>query len=189
MSKVRWDDGVYEMTLEAGCTASPEAVYDVLTDLSTHLEWAGRRQHRGFRLLSLNGAGPLEKGVAFTSVGSIPMARSRWENRNEVTEARRPNRLEFHTDAVVRWRSGKRTDARYEHRYEIGPDGTGSRVVYRLRETSAANAPLRMRLPLMRTMSYRTMIPYFCRRGFKNLLRSAERRGTTVSVIPARTSP
>ncbi len=90
--------------------------------------------------------------------------------------------LEFHTDAVVKWRSGKRTEARYEHRYEIEPDGTGSRVTYRLRQTEIANPPLRMRLPMMRTVSYRVMIPCFCGRGFKNLLRSAERRGARSDV-------
>ena len=164
------------MVLDARCDASPAAVYDVLSDLSTHLDWAGKRQYRGFRLLSLRGTGPVETGTEFTSVGSIPMARSRWENINEVVEARRPEVLEFHTEAVVVWRTGKRTEARYEHRYETSSDGTGSRVVYRLRQTAITNPPLRMRAPLMRAMTHRVMIPRFCRRGFANLLRSAELR-------------
>ena len=162
----------------------PPAVYDVLADLSTHLEWAGKRQYRGFRLISLSGAGPLETGTEFTSVGTIPMALSRWENQNEVVEARPPHVLEFHTEAIVMWRSGTQTEARYEHRYEIKPDGTGSRVTYRLRQTEIANPPLRARLPVMRTLTHRVMIPRFCRRGFKNLLRSAERRGSSRG-IPA----
>lgn len=179
MTEVRWDGGAaYEMVLDAGCDASPAAVYEVLADLSTHLDWAGSRQYRGFRLISLRGTGPVGIGTEFTSVGSIPMARSRWENMNEVVEARPPEVLEFYTEAVVVWRTGKRTEARYEHRYEISPDGTGSRVVYRLRQTAIANPPLRMRLPLMRTLTHRVMIPRFCRRGFANLLRSAELRGS-----------
>jgi len=177
MTEVRWDEGsAYEMTLERRSDAPPAEVYAVVADLSTHLDWAGRTQHRGFRLLSLDGAGPVQTGTVFTSVGTIPMARSRWENRNEVIDARPGEVLEFHTDAVVNWRSGKRTEARYEHRYRIEPEGTGSRVTYRLREAKVANPPLRMRLPMMRAMSYRMMIPYYCGRGFKNLLRSAERR-------------
>ena len=176
MTELRWDGGAsYEMILDARCDASPAAVYDVLADLSTHLEWAGKRQYPGFRLLSLRGNGPLEVGTGFTSVGSIPMALSRSENDNEVVEARRPEILEFHTDALVRWRSGKRSEARYEHRYEIRPEGTGSRVVYRLRQTAVVNPPLRMRLPVMRSVSYRVMFPRLCRRGFSNLLLSAER--------------
>ena len=95
----------------------------MLADLSTHMDWAGKRQHRGFRLLSLSGTGPMEAGAEFTSVGSMPMARSRRENDNVVVEARRPEVVEFHTDAVVVWRNGERTEARYEHRYEISPDG------------------------------------------------------------------
>jgi len=35
-----------------------------------------------------------------------------------------------------------------------------------------------MRLPLMRTLTHRVMIPRFSRRGFANLLRSAEFRGS-----------
>lgn len=177
MTEVRWDGGAaYEMVLDAHCDAPPAAVYDVLSDLSTHLDWAGRRQYPGFRLLSLRGTGPVETGTEFTSMGSIPMARSRWENQNTVVEARRPEVLEFHTEAVVVWRTGKRTEARYEHRYEIEAETTGSRVVYRLRQTAIANPPLRMRVPLMRLMTHRVMIPWFCRRGFTNLLRSAGRR-------------
>ena len=184
MTEVRWDGGAtYEMILDARCAASPSAVYDELADLSTHVDWAGRRQYPGFRLLSLRGTGPAETGTEFTSVGSIPMARSRWENQNEVVEARSPEILEFHTDGLIVWRSGKRTEARYEHRYEIGSDGTGSRVAYRLRQTAIANPPLRMRLPLMRTLTHRVMIPRFCRRGFANLLRAAEHRGSMSEVV------
>lgn len=177
MTDVRWDGGAaYEMVLDAECDASPAAVYDVLADLSTHVDWAGKRQYPGFRLLSLRGTGPMQVGTEFTSVGSIPMALSRWENTNVVVEARRPEIVEFHTEAVVVWRTGKRTEARYEHRYEIAPDGMGSHVVYRLRQTAITNAPLRMRLPLMRTMTHRLMLPLLCRRGFANLLRSADLR-------------
>jgi hypothetical protein len=189
LTAVRWDGGAsYEMVLDARCESSPAAVYDVLTDLSTHLDWAGKRQYPGFRLLSLRGTGPVETGTEFTSVGSIPMARTRWENHNVVVEARRPEVLEFHTGAVVVWRTGKRTEARYEHRYEIEPERTGSRVVYRLRQTAIANPPLRMRSPLMRIMTHRVMIPIFCRRGFTNLLRSAERRDS-MSGVETRSAP
>ena len=73
----------------------------------------------------MNGSGPLETGTEFTSVGSIPMARSRWENSNVVVEARRPEVLEFHTEAVAVWRSGSGAEAVYQHRYEIVPRRDG----------------------------------------------------------------
>ena len=187
MTHVRLDGGAtYEMTLEARCDASPAAVYDVLADLSSHLDWAGKRQHRNFRLISLRGTGPLKTGSEFTSVGSIPMARSRWEDHSEVVEARPPEVLEFVTDSLVVWRSGKRTEAVWEHRYEITPDGSGSSIVYRLRRTAIENPPLRMSLPLMRTLTNRVMIPRFCRRGFENLLRSAELRSSMSGVVQTR---
>jgi hypothetical protein len=180
MTAMQWDGGdTYEMTFEGHSKAPAGVVYDVLTDLSTHLDWAGKRQYPGFRLLSVRGAGPLDAGTTFTSVGSVPVSLSRSENENEVVDARPPQILEFHTNALIVWRSGKRTEARYEHRFEIGSDGTGSRVIYRLRQTSISNPPLRLRLPVMRTVSHRVMIPMLCRRGFVNLLRTAGRRGST----------
>ena len=87
------------MILEGRCDASPATVYEVLADLTTHLDWAGKGQYPGFRLISLDGAGPAVVGTGFTSVGSIPMARSRWENENQVVEARPPEVLQFHTEA------------------------------------------------------------------------------------------
>jgi hypothetical protein len=51
--------------------------------------------------------------------------------------------------------------------------------MYRLRQTSISNAPLRLRLPVMRIVTHRVMIPMFCRRGFVNLLRTAGLRGST----------
>jgi len=178
VTEVRWDGGTaYEMIMERGCDASPEDVYEVLTDLSTHLDWAGRRQYPGFRLLSLDGNGPAKVGTEFTSVGSIPMTRRRWENHNRVVVAQPPAVLEFHTIARVARRPGKGTEGTYEHRYEIEPEGTGSRVAYHFLQTDLRNPLLRMRLPLMRTVANRVMLPFLCRRGFKNLLRLAERRG------------
>jgi hypothetical protein len=40
--------------LVASCSAEPETVYDLLADLRSHVEWAGRRRRRDFRLLSLD---------------------------------------------------------------------------------------------------------------------------------------
>ena len=42
--------------LEESSQAPAEAVYDLLADISSHLEWAGRRQPRkSYRLLSVDG--------------------------------------------------------------------------------------------------------------------------------------
>lgn len=179
MARVQWDGGTaYEMTLDAPCAATPEAVYAVLADLSTHLDWGGRRQRRGFRLTSLDADGPVRVGAAFTSRGTMPMTTARWEDHNVVVAAQPGAVFEFHTDAVARWPLGRQTHARWEHRYEIAPAGRGSRVTYRLRRAAVTDPPLRMRAPVMRTMTHRVMIPFLCQRGFANLLRTAERRAT-----------
>ncbi|MGZ4603736.1 MAG: hypothetical protein ACXV0U_09085, partial [Kineosporiaceae bacterium] len=64
MTRVVWNrDTAYEMTWDAHCDAPPAAVYDVLADLSTHLDWGGRRQRRNFRLTALHAEGPARVGA------------------------------------------------------------------------------------------------------------------------------
>ncbi|HEX6873077.1 MAG TPA: SRPBCC family protein [Micromonosporaceae bacterium] len=175
MTRIVWDgDNRYEMVLEAHCDAPPAAVYDVLANLETHLDWAGRKQRHGFQLTELRSEGPMRTGAEFTSVGSMPMTRTRWQDHSVVVQADRAAVIEFHTDGVAVWPSGRRTEARWEHRYDIEPATDGTRVIYRLRRASMTNPPLRMRLPLMATATHRVMIPFLCRRGFSNLLRAAE---------------
>ena len=182
MAHVTWDGTAsYEMVLDGSCKAPATAVYAVLTDLPSHLEWGGQRQRRSFRLKSLRAGGPAVVGTEFTSAGSIPMTTSQWIDRSVVVAAESPAVLEFHTDSVAVWSTGKQTKARWEHRYDIQADGTGCRVAYRLRRTAMADGPLRMRLPVMRTVTHRVMIPFFCRRGFTNLLRAAENRATSAA--------
>ena len=41
--------------LSKQCSAPAEVVYDLLTDLRSHLEWGGARQSADFRLLSMEG--------------------------------------------------------------------------------------------------------------------------------------
>ena len=115
--------------------------------------------------------------------GSPASVRSPWPARGGRTPtwwSRQSDRRSSSSTRKPSWcgGAGSGPKARYEHRYEIAPDGTGSRVVYRLRQTAITDPPLRMRAPLMRTMTHRVMIPRFCRRGLNNLLRSAERLGS-----------
>jgi hypothetical protein len=166
----------YEMVLDGHCDARPETVYAVLADLSTHLEWAGRRQRPSFRLTSLTPTGSLTVDSQFTSTGTMPMTRTRANDRSVVVRAEPGTLLEFHTTSTATWRRGLRTEARWQHEYRIEPEGTGSRVTYRLRSAGMTGAPLRMRAPVMKTMTYRVMVPFLCRRGFTNLLRAAASR-------------
>ncbi len=151
--------------------ASPEAVYDLLANLRTHIEWGGARQSREFRLFSLDAPpGPATVGTSFSSTGAIPMSRRHWSDRSTVTVADRPQKFEFTTQA----RAGERNamTAVYRHAYEISPDAGGSRVTYRMTQLSITNPILRLG-PGMSRMTW-LMIPMFAGRGLRNLLALAE---------------
>ena len=163
------------MRLSKSSSAPPDVVYDLLSDLSTHLTWAGAQQSTDFRLLSLQAPpGPATAGTVFTSTGTIPMSSRRFEDRSKVTVAERPRTFEFVTDATVR-RAGHSMEAIYRHRYEITPTSDGSLVSYQLTQLNVTNPFLRLSLPVVRTMSWRVALPFMAGRGFRNLIALAER--------------
>ena len=152
--------------------ASPEAVYDQLADLQSHLEWAGSRQTRDFHLVSLEAPpGPATVGTTFSSTGVIPMSKRQWSDRSTVSVADRPIRFEITTQA----RAGEHhaMTAVYQHRYEISPAVAGSRVTYSLTQLSITNPMLRWAVPGMRRMTW-LMTPMYAGRGLRNLLALAE---------------
>jgi hypothetical protein len=56
------------MCLERTCAAPAPVVYDLLADLTSHLEWGGARQSSDFRLLSLVASdGPARAGSVFSA--------------------------------------------------------------------------------------------------------------------------
>jgi polyketide cyclase/dehydrase/lipid transport protein len=157
------------------CKARPEAVYDVLADLRTHLEWGGARQRRDFRLLSLDASRePATVGTAFSSTGAIPMSTRRWEDRSTVTVADRPRTFEFTTEGKAG--EHRAMSARYRHRYEISPEAGGSRVTYTLTQVTISNPMLRLALPGIRQLTWRMAIPMLASRGLRNLSALAEER-------------
>lgn len=152
------------------CAAPAGAVYALLADLGSHLEWAGRRQRRSVRLTALDGPpGPATAGTSFTSAGTIPGSGRRWQDRSEVVRAEPSSVFEFVTDATApgrfhTWR------ARFRHTYRLEPDGQGCRVDYTiLREWEEHPLP-RMRMP----MAWKVALPFLLARGHRNLLRMAE---------------
>lgn len=178
----------YSMTLKRTSPASPEAIYDILADLRTHLDWAGAQQRGDFRLLSLDApAGPAATGTSFTTTGAIPMSSLRWVDRSAVTVAVRPSTFEFVTYATVPGR-GRAMKATYTHRYEISAAAGGSDVRYTLTQLDAQDPMLRMGLPVVRTMMWRFGIPFMAGRGFRNLLAVAEREARAASEVRQRSS-
>ena len=166
--------GQPSVRLSRTCAAPPDAVYELLANLSSHLRWAGAQQSGDFRLLSLDAPeGRAAVGTTFTSTGAIPMSRKRWKDRSTVTVAEAPSTFEFVTEARVG--GGPRAmQAQYVHRYQIEPAAGGSRVTYTFTQERIVNPVLRLGLPVMRDMSWRVMIPMFAGRGFRNLLADAE---------------
>jgi Polyketide cyclase / dehydrase and lipid transport len=168
--------------------ARPEQVYDVLADLRSHLEWGGRRQYRSFRLLSLDAPdGPAEAGTRFDSTGRIPMNRSRFANRNQVTKAERPRLFEITTESTIAWPTRAHGEGSFVNRFEISPDGEGSRVVYTSEQLRFREPPWGLRYRLLRSVTYRIWIPIWSKRGFRNLLRMADERARAAS--PGRSVP
>ena len=79
--------------------APAEAVYTLLAEIRSHLEWAGTRQPKqNFRLLSIEAPeGLASVGTEFSSAGADPMGR--FADSSVVTEASRPGLFEFVTEA------------------------------------------------------------------------------------------
>lgn len=165
----------FELSRE--CAAPPEAVYDLLANLRSHLDWGGARQSSDFRLLTMETASEAAgAGTRFRTTGTIPMSARRWNDESVVTVADRPAAFEFVTDA----RAGTMA-ARYRHRYEMARTAAGCTVSYTMVEESLERPMLRLALPGIRRMMWRAGIPMFAGRGFRNLLASAEsvaRHGT-----------
>ena len=175
-------------TFAGASRARPEQVYDVLADLRSHLERAGNRQFKSFRLLSLDApGGPTEPGTRFTSTGRIPMNRARFDNRNTVTKADWPRLFAITTESTIAWRKRAHGEGTFVNTFEISPDGDGSRVVYRSEQLRFREPPWGLRYPLLRSVAYRIWIPIWSRRGFRNLLRMAEERSVVTS--PGRSVP
>jgi hypothetical protein len=169
--------------VSSSCRADPEAVYDTLADLSSHLDWSGARQSSDFRLLTLDApAGTAHVRTAFSSTGTIPMSAKHWEDRSTVTAADRPGLFEYVTEA----KAGPMR-ARYLHRYEIAREASGSRVTYRLTELEVANPWPRMGWPVLRTMTWKMAIPMLSGRGLRNLLALAEQASRPVEPVVAGT--
>ncbi len=71
----------------------------------------------------------------------------------------------------------------YRHRYEISPEGAGSRVTYTLTQLAIANPMLRLALPGIRQLTWRLAIPLLASRGLRNLLAVTEERAIPTSFV------
>jgi hypothetical protein len=164
---------------EAPSKAPAEAVYGLLTNLSSHLEWGGNRQSPTFRLLSMEApGGPATVGTEFHTTGADGK-KARWTDRSVVTEAIRPSVFEFVTEGR---RDGKPGGVPFRsttvHRYEIAPRPVGCDVTYtaELTRFTGPKSVIRLtRAPIIGPLLWR-MAGKYMRRGFDSLLALAEER-------------
>jgi Polyketide cyclase / dehydrase and lipid transport len=178
MMEVKRKGGSYRVTVSEETTAPSEAVYDVLADLSTHIEWGGSwHPSRTQRLQSMEApAGPATVGVEFWSVGSTTAGS--WHDRSTVTAATRPEVFEFVTDGTLRDREDNdRMLLHAIHRYEIVPtEGGGCRITYFLSASLTVQAPPGDMHPRLPVIVFNLLVPTVIERGTKNLARMAEQR-------------
>src|SRR5207244_7821313 len=104
---------LYRVTVSQESMAPPEAIYDLLADLSTHIEWGGSwHPSRTQRLQSMEAPrGAAVVGVGFWSVGTTNVGS--WHDRSMVTAADRPNVFEFSTNGTLR--DGQELDRMFLH--------------------------------------------------------------------------
>jgi hypothetical protein len=185
---VAWPDvmveppGVGLVTFKASGSSSapPEVVYATLVDIRTGLVWGGAQQHEKSRLLTMDAPeGEAAMGTEWDSTGSDPMGS--FADHSVVTVADRPSLFEFRTEGHYTWKKRYgRSVTLVIHRWEIAPEGTGSRVRYLFRATGPVPMPRWLRVPLktpgVRQVMLRTGPARDIRRGLDNLLRLAVSR-------------
>ena len=164
-------------------TASPEDVYEILADVSTHLQWAGEQApNRAFKLLTLDASkGRASVGTSWASTGANSKNGSMvFHDRSVVTEAAAPNKFAFVTDSHLERKNRKTWEVRFVHRYEVRPEGAGSRVTYEARVYPVNYRPYWLH-PLMRPMT-KKMVKIYAGKHIANLSRMAEKVSTRGSI-------
>ena len=155
-------------------SASPEAVYDVIAELSNHIVWSGEMAaSEGFKMLSIVAPdGPAAVGTTFSSSGSAQ--KDMFRDRSVVTEATRPSVFVIETDATLERKSAPTWEAHFVHRYDIMPEGDGSKIVYTETIERVNYLPYWLK-PGIRTI-FKPWVNRADRKQLRNLARLAEER-------------
>ena len=167
-----------EGQVNAASRAAPGQVYAALADLRKHIEWAGKRQPRKMRLLSMDAPRGLAKtGTEFSSTGLNP--NGTFSDHSVVTEATPGRAFEFVTESVLTPKGGAQpVEWTLVHRYEIAPGAKGGSTVsyrYRITRISHLIGPLRLlRTPM--AFVVRRMWSMVTGKGLRNLIAVAEER-------------
>jgi hypothetical protein len=159
----------YWGSISVPCKAPPRAVYDLLADLRTHLVWGGQSSGMHQRLLTLDAPDtPATAGTEFQSVGYT--SHGLWHDRSRVTIATPPTVFEFTTEGTMQSRPP--FHGSWVHRYEVEPNGQGSKITYHCqwKLTKAVGERPRLR----RTVFCQLVLPTIWEAGLKGLAAMAE---------------
>lgn len=154
--------------------APPEDVFDTIADLQNHLDWSGdRASSETFKLLSIDAPdGPAAVGTSFTSAGAAD--NGTFNDRSVVTEATSPTTFAIETDSHLDRKRGKPWDAHFIHRYDVTPEGEGSRITYTETIERVNYVPYWLQ-PGVRSI-FRVYVNRADRKQLENLARLAEER-------------
>jgi hypothetical protein len=154
-------------------TGSPDAVYAVLADLSTHLEWAGERApDKNFRLLTMEAPpAPATVGDRFSSTGANRLSMT-FLDSSVVVAAEPGSRFGFDTESRLERKHAATLQARFAHRFTIVPAGEGTIIAYTCDVWPGNYVPWWLH-PVLRPMT-RTMVQRATRRNMANLALMAE---------------
>jgi hypothetical protein len=164
----------YETQTSVTCAAPPHVVFETVADLRNHLDWSGERaSSQTFKLLSIEAPeGPAAVGTTFTSSGAAD--NGTFQDRSEVTVASRPRTFVIETDAHLDRKRGKPWDAHFIHRYDIAPEGEGSRITYTETIERVNYVPYWLQ-PVVRSL-FKVYVNRADRKQLANLARLAEER-------------
>lgn len=111
-------------------------------------------------------------GTAFTSSGTAE--NGTFHDRSEVTVATPPMTFVIETDAHLDRTRGEPWDSHFVHRYDIEPEGTGSRITYTETVERVSYVPYWLQ-PGIRSI-FKIYVNRADRRQLANLARLAEER-------------
>jgi hypothetical protein len=172
--------GELVVDLEEPCTAPPEVVFDLLSNVPGHLEWGGRQQKKRYRLLSVEAPeGPATVGTEFRTTGADAMGE--FADSSVVTEATRPSVFEFVTEARLTTKKGSVVEWTNIHRYELIANEGGCVISYLFRVLRISELPgpmVAFKIPGLRAIGLRVGGSNL-RIGLRNLARLAEHGGAS----------
>lgn len=190
--KQRWVER-HEYVVTTWSAAPPDAVYDVLADLSTHIDWSGRQLgDRAERLLSIDAPPGLARvDMEFSSTGYTPVGT--FHDRSRITTAERPSRLEYVTQSELELTSGRAMASVFANRFLIEPVGSSSRITRSVSQPSYyAPAPWWAHIfgwPPIALLAYWLMARSTAMATLRNLALLAEERARAGVTPAANDSP